>query len=440
MSYYREDIAGRLMGDLMSDYGLTREQASGIVANLAYESAGFKTMQEDEPTIPGSRGGYGYAQWTASRRRDFEKFVSDKEWNIDSYQANYGNLRRELDGKYSYVIDQIKEAKTAKQASDIFVNKFERPGPATAKYAKRERMANEILYNPNTGFVAPYSPGKGISQQDDLVRRQMYEPGSGDMGLVERQEPAFHNQFAPGGGGLLGAPQISREGPPGPPRSDYSTGPLDPAPWADSFAPTSQYAPRTAPRSRFDQTFRHRFPTEPQRPPMTPGTSDTARTAAYRGLADTLAQAGVGGLNGQATPRSRDASDDIGSADERMDHSSMPEPTEFDEPNAAQDFTVPTPKPAPPVFATPVPTPAPRNRMDVQVPITVPPPPRSVPIPTPRPRNGQTGDAVLNGRKRVAELLVRRYLSPAGRSMGIEMTSPGRRAVARALLKAQATA
>jgi hypothetical protein len=249
---------------------------------------------------------------------------------------------------------------------------------------------------------APVPTGKGVSQSDYAVDA-----------LASNTQSPFTSQFAPGQASSM--------------------------PWSDSFAPAPEYVPSTPAASRFDQTFRRSFPTEPQRPPLTPGTSDTARTAAYRGLADTLAQAGVGGLNGQATPQSREAFDDNGKADVRLDHSPMPEQTEFDEPYAAQDFTVPTPKPAPPVFAAPVPTPAPRNRIGVQDPPTATHPPRSVPIPTPRPTNGQTGNAVLDGRKRVAELLVRRYLSPAGRSMGIEMISPGRKAVARALLKAQVT-
>lgn len=398
MSYYREDIARRLMRDLMSDYDLTRAQAAGIVGNLAYESAGFKTMQEEEPSVPGSRGGYGYAQWTGSRRRDFEKFVADKDWDITSYQANYGNLKRELDGEYNYVIDLLKDANTVKQASDIFVKKFERPEPATAKYDRRAKLAAEIMVNPNAGFIAPFPLGRGGNRQAQLLRMMMLEPGSGNMGLVERQEPAFHSQYAPGGDGFLGAPRIARQPPPV--RSDYPTGPLDPEPWQGSFAPAPFYPP----------------------PQASPVISDERQAAAYRTLADGLATAGVGSVGG-------------GTAAAPME---VPVPRA--RPDGSGRFTPPVPVPRPhrsgPVnVPTPTRRPAPSVQplpMSVPLPTARPPATRAPfrpPIPVPRPASittrsmvpvqgaaGPSDHPYTGPKKQILDMLLRNLLDPRQRA------------------------
>ena len=65
------EIGPRLVADLARDFNLTPAQAAGIAGNLAHETGGFKHMQEIQPMIPGSRGGYGFAQWTGPRRRAF---------------------------------------------------------------------------------------------------------------------------------------------------------------------------------------------------------------------------------------------------------------------------------------------------------------------------------------------------------------------------------
>lgn len=101
-----------------------------------------------------------------------------------------------------------------------------------------------------------------------------------------------YQQYARSRGvGLLGAepatPQVPPEysGPPAP-RSDFSTGPTDPAPWVDDYAPAPGYPTRTASREHFERTFAR---PDPHTPMSQPGMSDRAR--ATRDLADTMAPA-----------------------------------------------------------------------------------------------------------------------------------------------------
>lgn len=123
------DAGRRLLTDLMNDFGLTREQAAGFVGNLDHETGGFKFMQEIEPVVPGSRGGYGFAQWTGPRRKQFEAWASENQKDLGSYEANYGFLKHELENTpEGRVLDSLRSAQTVEDAATVVSKKFLRPG------------------------------------------------------------------------------------------------------------------------------------------------------------------------------------------------------------------------------------------------------------------------------------------------------------------------
>lgn len=114
-------IGQQLMSDLQQDFGLQRHQAAGIVGNLDHESAGFKSLQEIKPLVPGSRGGYGYAQWTGPRRRQFEKWVADRGLDARSYAANYGFLKHELtQTEEKRVLHRLRKTGSVEEAARVF--------------------------------------------------------------------------------------------------------------------------------------------------------------------------------------------------------------------------------------------------------------------------------------------------------------------------------
>lgn len=132
-SYY--DVATRLSSDLMKDFELTKEQAAGLVGNLAYETGNFKYAQEIAPTVEGSRGGYGIAQWTGPRRKAFESWASSNGLDVNSYEANYGYLKKELSSKDEIIgsigvntIAKLKEADTVEDATSLVSEYYLRPG------------------------------------------------------------------------------------------------------------------------------------------------------------------------------------------------------------------------------------------------------------------------------------------------------------------------
>lgn len=146
------DVATRLMTGLMADYGLTREQAAGFVGNLAHESGGFRSLQEIAPVVKGSRGGYGYAQWTGPRRRQFEAWSAQNGLDPASYDANYGFLRHELSGPEGAVLGKLKGAQSVEDATRVVSDTFLRPG--IPHMGSRVQWANRVL----GGGVAPVEP------------------------------------------------------------------------------------------------------------------------------------------------------------------------------------------------------------------------------------------------------------------------------------------
>ncbi|QIG75013.1 putative tail protein [Rhizobium phage RHph_I3_18] len=160
-------IGPRLISDLSKDFQLSPEQAAGVVGQLAHESAGFGTLQEVNPTIPGSRGGYGYAQWTGPRRKDFEAWTAQNNLDPNSYEGNYGFLRNELmNTPEGAVLEKLRGAPDALAAGRVFTDTFLRPG--IPNYGSRDAWTQRALAFANgapataPGEVASLDPSIGI--------------------------------------------------------------------------------------------------------------------------------------------------------------------------------------------------------------------------------------------------------------------------------------
>jgi hypothetical protein len=121
--------ANKLFTDIKSELGVSDAVAAGIVGNLAHESGGFLQLQEIDPMIKGSRGGFGYAQWTGSRRVEFEKWAADKGIDPNSYEANKGFLIHELKNTAEgSVLKELENVTDPLEATKIISDKFLRPG------------------------------------------------------------------------------------------------------------------------------------------------------------------------------------------------------------------------------------------------------------------------------------------------------------------------
>jgi hypothetical protein len=85
---------------LAQEFDLDNESVAAVFGNLAHESGAFRLLQEIRPTVKGSRGGYGWPQWTGPRRRAYEAWCSTQKLNPASDDANYGYLVKELKDDY----------------------------------------------------------------------------------------------------------------------------------------------------------------------------------------------------------------------------------------------------------------------------------------------------------------------------------------------------
>jgi|GEM_PF-918318 len=149
-----------LVRALMKDFGLSGEQASGIVGNFMHESGG-KHVPPDvneggNPGPPRFSGGYGWAQWTGPRQRTFISFAVDNGFMASpsvnaTDAANYAYLKHELTTGYTSTIEQIRTKNTPRDAAVSFEATFEKAGvPALGP---RIAGAEEVFAALNGGSV-----------------------------------------------------------------------------------------------------------------------------------------------------------------------------------------------------------------------------------------------------------------------------------------------
>jgi hypothetical protein len=129
--------SAKLTSDLMKDLGLTREQAAGLVGNLAHESAGLNINIEEKVANKHGTKGYGLAQWTDNppgkgRRTQLANFAANSGLEINSYEAQYKFLVQELQTTESRALRLIRSAKTPEEAAAAAVA-FERPQGYSSK-------------------------------------------------------------------------------------------------------------------------------------------------------------------------------------------------------------------------------------------------------------------------------------------------------------------
>lgn len=150
---------GQVVKNLQLDMGFTAEQAAGFVGNLGAETEGFIKLQEIKPMIAGSRGGYGWAQWTGPRRRAFENWCIKHNLKPSSSEANYGFVLEELRGKFKNFATKLRRTKTLAEACELTHKEYETPADvldgSMRSYPKRFRYAQRALKGALSIKLAP---------------------------------------------------------------------------------------------------------------------------------------------------------------------------------------------------------------------------------------------------------------------------------------------
>lgn len=125
-----EHRGGWVVAALANDYRLSYPQAAGIVGNLGFESVGFTKLHEIGQAE--GVGGYGWAQWTAVRRRYFMADAAKRGLPWQSDAANMKYLEVELDDAgYAYCLRALRKTSTVEDATLSWGIHFEAPGGTT---------------------------------------------------------------------------------------------------------------------------------------------------------------------------------------------------------------------------------------------------------------------------------------------------------------------
>jgi Phage tail lysozyme len=137
---FKEKAPG-IMHQLMDDFEIEIVHAAAILGNIGTECDGFHHMHEIGQ--PEGKGGYGWAQWTGPRRREFFAWCDQNgmQWQTDA--ANYGFLKHELETSERRAIATILKTSDLATAVKAFERNYE--GAGVPNYESRNRWAQTAL-------------------------------------------------------------------------------------------------------------------------------------------------------------------------------------------------------------------------------------------------------------------------------------------------------
>lgn len=145
------------------DRGMAPHIADAFVMNFQDESGLNPGINEANPIVPGSRGGFGLSQWTGPRRRALEAYAAQQGVDVADPNMQLDYLMTELAGPESAAWQSIQNSPDTGSAAAAIVNQFLRP-------AEQHRSAREARYlrSPNTAAQGVASSLTGSPVNADL--------------------------------------------------------------------------------------------------------------------------------------------------------------------------------------------------------------------------------------------------------------------------------
>ncbi len=153
--------------------GVPQSAAIGLAGNMAVESGFDPGINEINPIVEGSRGGFGLIQWTGPRRRQFESYAGQ---NVSDLDTQLDFLVHELNTTETRARDAIYSAQDPVEAARLVSDKFLRPG-----IPHLDRRVDE------TRKLMGYQPSPERTPQNDLTRP--VEPPQVQNQLAAMQNP-----------------------------------------------------------------------------------------------------------------------------------------------------------------------------------------------------------------------------------------------------------
>lgn len=134
-----QDTCRLVIPKLMKEFDWEDFQAAGCMGNLGHESGGLEQLREVAFLHHPGRGGYGWAQWTGPRARNFLRYCEIHLLDWHSEAANYGYLVKELNEDYRHTVAAVAKTKDLKAATKAFERGYE--GAGVVSMPSREHWA-----------------------------------------------------------------------------------------------------------------------------------------------------------------------------------------------------------------------------------------------------------------------------------------------------------
>jgi hypothetical protein len=139
--------------------GMPEHVADAFVMNFKDESNLNPGINEANPIVPGSRGGFGLAQWTGPRRRELEAFAESRGKPVSDMDTQLDFLMTELQGSEKRAAQKIFGAQDTGGAAVAIVNDFLRPAEE-----HRTKRAQRYMQAGGQHGVQVAQNGPGVEQ------------------------------------------------------------------------------------------------------------------------------------------------------------------------------------------------------------------------------------------------------------------------------------
>lgn len=146
--------------DGLEKRGVPKTVAEGIAINAGDESNFKFGVNEKNPIVPGSKGGFGLLQWTGSRRRALQQYAAQKGTSPTDPETQLDFTVRELHGSERGAYRAMLNAKTPGEAAAVAVNDYLRPAKIY-----RERRTQKYL-----SMSTPQQPEQTASGWQGLIQ------------------------------------------------------------------------------------------------------------------------------------------------------------------------------------------------------------------------------------------------------------------------------
>ena len=189
--------------------GLPEHVADAFILNFQDESGLNPGINEANPIVEGSRGGFGLAQWTGPRRRQLEAFAAQRGTPVSDVDTQLDFLMTELQGPESAAAKKILSAGDTGSAASAIVNSFLRPaeehrarrearylGGATPQFSaaptqpQSQDLSALIQASSNPWVAQKYGPAV-----DALLQQDMERSNAAYESQLKQQDPMYQAQL-----------------------------------------------------------------------------------------------------------------------------------------------------------------------------------------------------------------------------------------------------